>query len=247
MWDRLKLFGPLIAIVVVAVATTQVAPTVSLVVAGLGIPGWLIVVSRRSQRGAVVNNRGLTLMSEGRLVEAIAALEEAKGLLVSPLPTFNIGMASLWLWRLDEARTQLEKSTSTRAGRPLRVIATPALFFIANVQNDAARTATYEAELKPLGAERSSVVHIGRAVRFARDRNWREVLNALSLSNTRPLGGPARAVADALRAWATVELGGTCPPIDHVGVFGETGPAAVRVWWPEFADFLERTAGAQAT
>ncbi|MFZ5442786.1 MAG: hypothetical protein ACOZQL_22450 [Myxococcota bacterium] len=203
----------------------------------------LVLTLRRSQRGAHQNNRGITLMAEGRLVEAIAAFEAAaKDMGVNPLPPFNVAMTKLWLWRLEESRVGLEKTTTTLRGRPLRQMAAPALLFIAALQNDRAKAVVLEKEIAALQLERSAVVAMGRAVFHAREKRWKDVLDDLTLERTRPLGGPARAVADALRGWALVELGGTCPPLDTVGVFGETGPAALRQWWPEFADFLERVA-----
>jgi hypothetical protein len=239
---RVLLYLPLLGALAIAGFIATIDRPIAVVFGGGAFMIWLIVVRTRAQRGAAVNNTGLTLMGEGRIVEALAKFEEAKGLLSSPLPTFNIGMASLWLWRLDEARLALEAATTTLAGAPMRVIAMPALHLIATLQSDAPRVAKYAQELVTLKNERSSIVHMARAVVALREKRWKDVLDALSLQNTRPLGGPARATADAMRAWAMVEVGAPCPPIDHVGVFGETGPAAVRKWWPEFAEFLERTA-----
>jgi len=220
-------------------AATRSLP-LGLFVGLIGLLVFLLFVFNRTREGANINNRGLTLMGEGRLVDAIDHFERAQKLMPrSPMPGFNTGLAKLWLWRLEEARVALEKATSTIAGKPLRIIAAPALTLIAALQNDQARFQNHMQELGMLQVERGGVASMAKAVMAARARSWREVLDTLSLERTRPLGGPARAIADALRCWATVEVGGRPLPIDFVGVFGETGPSAVKQWWPEFAAFLE--------
>lgn len=206
-----------------------------------GVLAVFFVLFRRSVRGAHANNRGLTLLGEGRLVEALASFEEAqKDMGRNPLPRFNAGFANLWLWRLEEARVALDGASKTLRGKPLRMIAAPALLLIASLQNERARADELARELATLKVERSSVAAMSQAVWHARGQRWSQVLDSLSLERTRPLGGPARAVADALRAWASAELGMPRAPVDTVGVFGETGPSAVGKWWPEFAQFLER-------
>lgn len=238
---RVGLIVALVIGVAIAGVVMPSSPLLGVLIFAVVAVGVVVLSLRRSQRGAHQNNRGITLMSEGRLVEAIAAFEAAsKDMGINPLPPFNIAMARLWLWKLEESRAGLEKATTTVRGRPLRQMATPALLFIAAMQNDRAKAVVLEKEVDALQLGRSAVVAMGRAVFHAREGRWKEVLDDLSLERTRPLGGPARAVADALRGWALVELGGTCPPLDAVGVFGETGPSAIRQWWPQFADFLER-------
>lgn len=204
---------------------------------------FIVWTVRRAQRGARENNRAIALMNEGRFVDAIAAFEAAASLTPrSPLPAYNIGNASLWLWRLDDARTRIDKATRTIAGRPLRIMAVPTLAFIAAVQKDRSRADALEKEVEALNLTRGPLVLLARAVWLARDEKWREVLEALEFNRIRALGGPARAVADALRAWAMVQTGQPLPLVDRVGVFGETGPEALKHWWPEFTDFLESCA-----
>jgi enoyl-CoA hydratase/carnithine racemase len=177
------------------------------------------------------------------LTEAIALFEQAgRAMGRNPLPRFNVGGACLWLWRLDEAETALDAASRMLQGRPLRVIAAPLLMLISALKNEPARVQERAAELARLQLERGAVAAMARAVMAARAGSWAEVQRELSLERMRPLGGPARAMADALRAWAITEAGGACPPIDAVGVFGETGPAAVARWWPAFAEFLQRHA-----
>ncbi len=203
----------------------------------------IIWALRRGQRGARENNRAIALMNEGRYVEAIAAFEAAASLMPrSPLPGYNIGNASIWLWRLEDARVRIDKATRTLAGRPIRIMAVPGLAFIAAMQKDKPRADALDKEIETLNLSRGPMVLLARAVWLARDEKWREVMDALDFNRIRALGGPARAVADALRAWAMVKTGQPLPPIDRVGVFGETGPDALRKWWPEFAEFLESTA-----
>lgn len=195
------------------------------------------------QRGAHTNNRGLTLLGEGRLTEAIALFEEARRIMGrNPLPRFNLGVANLWLWRLADAETLIDSSTKTLQGRPLRLLALPMLQFISAVKNERARFEERTAELAKLNNDRSPMSAMARAVFAARAGDWAGVSKELSLERTRPLGGPSRSVADALRGWANVQRGGRAPAIDAVGVFGETGPTAVAAWWPEFAKFVQENA-----
>ena len=202
------------------------------------IAAFIVATVRRANAAARENNRAVSLLTEGRYVESIAAFEKAEQGMRSPLPGYNIGNANLWLWRLDEAIARIEKSTKTMAGKPLRIMAVPTLAFAAAVKNDRARAVLLEKEVETFALARSPVVLLARAVWLAREARWEEVQATLSMEVTRRLGGTPRSFADALRAWAMVNTGQPLPPIDPVGVFGETGPDALRQWWPEFAGFL---------
>lgn len=76
----------------------------------------------------------------------------------------------------------------------------------------------------------------------ARNREWSNVLRNVPPDMVRPLSGQLHAIAEALRAWALRESQQPMPPVDLIGVLGETGPDAVRTYWPEFAGFLESAA-----
>lgn len=233
-----------VAVVLASTALGLLNILLGLAVFVVGMGATLALTIRVNAAGGHANNRGITLLSEGRLTEAIVSFELARRSLgpMSPLPPYNIALANLWLWKLDESRHGLESASKAMLGGPLRQMAVPPLLLIAAVQNDAPRAAALEQEVKTLQLDRAPVVAIARAAFFARAGAWKRVLDTLTLERTRPLGGPARALADAIRSWATAELGGVRPAVDAVGVFGETGPTALAKWWPELARFIESAA-----
>lgn len=236
---RLAWFGILLVAFLAGYLVSPVSRELGIALFVLPIVAFLVFTVRRSTDGAKENNRAVSLLSEGRYVEAIAAFERADKRLRSPLPRYNIGNASVWLWRLDDANRLLEKATSTLAGKPLRIMVVPTLAFIAAIKNDRARSVLVDKEVESFALTRAPMVQLSRAAWLAREGRWGDVQATLSMDVTRRLGGPARCVADALRAWALAESGQPVPPIvDPVGIFGETGPDALRKWWPEFADFL---------
>ncbi len=240
-------FGLLVVLIVLgsvaSVVVGQFDSWLGLLVFTVVVVGGVVLRLRAVQQGAHLNNRGLTLLSEGRLTEAIALFGQAQRTMwPNPLPRFNLGSAYVWLWRLDEAELALDAATRTLQGRPLRMIAAPLLMLISALKNEPDRVQARALEVEGLGLDRSAVRAMALGVMAAREGRWADVHRELSLERTRPLGGPARALADALRAWATTQSSGACPPIDAVGVFGETGPAAVARWWPAFAEFLQRHA-----
>jgi hypothetical protein len=241
---RLHILAFLVAVVLGASALAPFHFGAAFALFAIGIFVTLAMIIRGNAAGAQANNRGITLLSEGRLTEAIASFEVARRAIgaLNPLPPYNIALANLWLWKLDEARNGLESASKAMLGRPLRQMAVPPLLLIAAVQNDAPRAAALEQEVKTLQLDRAPVVAIARAAFFARTGEWKRVLDTLTLERTRPLGGPARALADAIRSWATVEVGGARFGVDAVGVFGETGPTALAKWWPELARFIESAA-----
>jgi hypothetical protein len=211
------------------------------------VVAFVVWTVRRGQQGARLNNRAIALLAEGRLVDAVAAFTEAERLISrSPLPGYNIGCASIWLWRLDEARPRIEKATRGLAGGPIRIMAVPQLCFIAAVANDRARADALMKEVERFQLMKAPLVNVSRAVWAARSQRWAEVLNELEFGRVRALGGPARAFSDALRGWAMVQTGQPEPLLDAVGVFGETGPDALKKWWPEFAEYIAAPRGANA-
>jgi len=241
---RVHILAFLVAVVLAASAVAPFHFGAAFGVFVIGIFVTLALTIRVNAAGGHANNRGITLLSEGRLTEAIASFELARRSMgsLSPLPPYNIALANLWLWKLDEARNGLDSSSKMTLGKPLRQMAVPPLILIAAVQNDAPRAAALEQEVKTLQLDRAPVVAIARAAFFARAGEWKRVLDTLTLERTRPLGGPARALADSIREWATAELGGARHGVDAIGVFGETGPTALAKWWPELARFIESAA-----
>lgn len=70
--------------------------------------------------------------------------------------------------------------------------------------------------------------------------NDAEAADLLRRRETRMLGGPARALADALYSWSLDRQGHPPRPIDRVTLFGEASTDALRRVWPELADFVDR-------
>ncbi len=203
--------------------------------------GLTLLFVRRAQGGAQLNNRGLSQLHEGRVVEALATFEAArKQLWLNPLPSYNRGVALFLLWRLTEGRDEIDKASASRQGKALRIVAVPTLLLIAALQDDADRLAGLQAEVKRLGLDAAPLVTVAHAIQHARASRWTEALGYLTVDKLRPLGGNQRALAEALRAWCLEQLGQESLPIDVVGVFGEAGPQVLTQVWPDFAAYLGR-------
>ncbi len=76
------------------------------------VVAYLAWTFRRQRRGANEHNRAISLLSEGRYTDSIAAFEAAAKLMPrNPLPQYGMASTKLWLWKLDEARVGLDESS----------------------------------------------------------------------------------------------------------------------------------------
>ena len=93
-------------------------------------------------------------------------------------------------------------------------------------------------------ADSGAQVFLTTAVLAVRAGDFAEGRRSLSVYEIRLLGGPTRGLADALSAWCLEQTTGERRHVDRLGLFGEAGPDAIRRFWPELADFLERAPAA---
>jgi hypothetical protein len=81
---------------------------------------------------------------------------------------------------------------------------------------------------------------LARAVVAARAGKWGETRDFLRRYEVTLLGGPTRALADALSAWAVESTSGERRHVDPVALFGEGSSAGLKNAWPELVAFVDR-------
>jgi hypothetical protein len=187
----------------------------------IGVFGWM---SSRSKRAMA---RGLSQFAEGRILEAYDTFEVCNGKLVLR------GQASLWLWRLNQARSELDLAATMFEHRD-EGLAAPFLALVAALRNDR------DVEAWLVRSQARSVsgkpeAKLALAVFELRQGRYREALNATPADLGNPRG---RALATAVRDWSQVHLTGESRPLDAVTFLGEGGPVELERHWPELAAAL---------
>jgi hypothetical protein len=94
------------------------------------------------------------------------------------------------------------------------------------------------------GLARSGTALLAQAVIAIRGDDFASARSSLAAYEIRLLGGPTRGLADALSAWCLEQTTGERRHVDRLGLFGEAGPDALRRFWPELSDFVERAPAA---
>lgn len=182
-------------------------------------------VSTRSSRS---RERGMLRLTEGRVLEAYELFDHCNDKLVLR------GQASLWLWRLDTARHELDSAATLFEGRD-EAKAAPFLAAVAALRGDRdAETWVMASGARLL--EASTEARLGLAVMQLRRGRPEEALAALPRSAENPR---ARALVEIVRALAQTKLDGTSRPVDAAAMLGEGSIVELKRAWPELAQVLE--------
>ncbi len=187
------------------------------------------------------NLAGITLLAEGRYLEALEAFQKAPRHVAT---IHNAGVAQLGLWRVAEAEASFARILAKPAFvvRSLRVHAAPfrALALALLGRRSEAASQLAECDTLQVGATWNAI--LARAVLAARAGDWTEARELLARPNLNEPGGRCRGLAEALKLWAAEQLSGPghSGNLDRVALFGESGPEVFQEIWPEFHRFLER-------
>jgi hypothetical protein len=188
---------------------------------GFGLFWWLGTRSNRAMK------KGRAQLAEGRVLEAYETFDVCNDKLILR------GQASLWLWRLNQARTELDLAASVFEHRDEGLVA-PFMALVAAIRDDRdvepwLVRADARASNAPPEAKLALAIFELRRGRFA------EALNAVppGLDNPR-----ARALGSVLRDWVQVHRTGESRPLDAVAFLGEGGPTELERHWPELTRAL---------
>jgi hypothetical protein len=191
------------------------------------------------------HNEGIVLLQQGRAVEALEHFKTARAHTKSALPVLNVGIASLQVWLLPEAISALEEFR-TRGGSVMKggapgtmPLASAALALAYALRGERARAQAMVAE-----SAGSATGRLAEVVIAARSGEWIEAQrlltqHALLLDQ---LGGPHRALTDAVQALVASKLGVPGGRVDRVRLFRETSGEGLKQAWPELVEFVDRVA-----
>ncbi|RKH59537.1 hypothetical protein [Corallococcus llansteffanensis] len=194
----------------------------------------------RYRRSAVHNVEGLRLMAEGRVVAALQQFEAALPLAKSDvIPTYNIAVCQLQLWRLPDAERALGRLETRKDLTPqFRAVLCAALALAAAMQGRSKPAEQWLDAVRKWGHKPFSLAVLASAVVACRAGLWSEAREQLGQPVAQELTGPLRGLRQALGAWCQEQLTGEPRPVDAVAVFGEASPDALQAAWPELVAFL---------
>ncbi|GMT99360.1 hypothetical protein KH5H1_34790 [Corallococcus caeni] len=200
----------------------------------------------RYRRSKKLTDEGLQLLSEGRVAAALDRFEAARPLAkVQVVPTYNIGITQLQLWRLPTAGRELSSLESRKDLTPqFRAVLSTALALVDALEGRLARVESRLAEAKsqvdfPLG-----LAPLASAVVACREGRWAEARALLGDASLENLTGPLRGLRNALEAWCVEQLTGERRPVDAIALFGEASQDSLQAAWPEFVDHVVKHAAA---
>ncbi|MDX2010082.1 MAG: hypothetical protein SFW67_07830 [Myxococcaceae bacterium] len=224
----------------------SVSVRAGLVLGAAAVAFVLIIIRSRGANADALE--GIAQLNQGRFSDALAAFE--RGLARFPQSNalvFNTGIALLSLWRVAEADAAFSKAAGMKLARltfDVTQMLEPQRALVAALLGRADEAQRHLASCEQLGLGRSAHVLLARAVLSVRAGDFAEGRRQLGVYEVRLLGGPGRGLADALSAWCLEQTTGERRHVDRLGLFGEAGPDAIRRFWPELAEFLERAPAA---
>jgi tetratricopeptide (TPR) repeat protein len=248
MIARLGAFALLFVTVFIVFAAPDLDLVVRLAIFVVGLVVTVVFLTLRNRRVNADALQGIALLNQGRFSDALAAFQ--RGLAKysrSNALVFNTGLCFLALWRVSEADAAFAKAAGMTLARltfDVTTMLVPQRALVAALLGRTDEARAHVATCQQLGLSRSAQVFLTTAVLAVRAGDFAEGRRALSVYEIRLLGGPTRGLADALSAWCLEQTTGERRHVDRLGLFGEAGPDAIRRFWPELADFLERAPAA---
>jgi hypothetical protein len=204
----------------------------------------LVFWGRRQQRINQLNAEGAELLHRGRASEALAKFEEYRRKSKTAVGPFNIAIARLSLWQLDEAARELGIAKKNAARVPAVKHGIPVLLGVIHaIRGDAAAAnealGAIDAKLKDTGQ-----VLLAQAALACRAGDFAKARELLGRHEVKQLGGFNGALAATLHAWSVEQMQNELRHVDRIALFGETGPERLKAAWPELAAFVERAPAA---
>lgn len=182
-------------------------------------------VGTRSSRALT---RGMAQLEEGRILEAYESFASCNDKLLLR------GQASMWLWRLNSARHELDSAASILERRDELKVA-PYLALAAALRGD--RDVEDWVMLSGARSSSQSEARLGLSVMELRRGRWKAALEALPSTTGNPR---ARALLEVVSAMATTQLDGEARKLDTAALLGEGSIDELQKWWPQLAEALKK-------
>ena len=185
-------------------------------------------------------NEGVALLNQGRVLQALESFEKSRGNdSKDPAHTFNIAVAQLRLWRLEQARRGFEAARQMKGTGQgnVAVLAPENEALVAALQGRLGDAE--EALQRTTDQSTPSQVALARGLIAARRGDWELTRKQLNSHEARQLGGVLGALMRTVDAYAVERLGGGLRPVDRVALFAEAGPEGLKNAWPELIAFVE--------
>lgn len=207
--------------------------------------GVLFVVFRRTAKRNALSVEAVGLMNQGRYSEALAKFEEFRRQSPKhPLSPYNVGVANLALWRVEEAAKDFDAADALAKQQPYLKEAIPPFAAVASALLGKPELAKqWLSRLDPKKGDRPlALLAEGLlACRAGDDAGARATLTRFEVKQ---LGGFHAALAIAVSAFCLERQSGELKPVDKVALFGETGPERLKALWPELAEFVAKAPAA---
>lgn len=196
---------------------------------------------RRNQKAYRINNEGITLLGQGRYIDALAKFREAQPLMKNqPLIHYNLGIVMMWLWQLNEAEAELQRAKKkTAVGVDLKNLVLPQLSLLYALRGNVAEARRELSDAAKLGLSAHASALVAEGVLALRQGEARTAAQLLGRQEVKQLGGVSRALADACYNWAIEQATGEQRYVDRVMLFGEVGPDRLRAFWPELVAYVQ--------
>ena len=206
------------------------------------IVGVVRYLGRRPQRPTGLTWDGVRFLNQGRYVQALELFEQyRRSRPIDPVGSFYAGAARLQLWRLDEARVDLErtKQVGGQASPHLAELLPEFLSILYALLGRAEDARRVMAE-SPIATRDPGRVALVQAILLAREREWQRARQELARMEVKQLSGSLGALSRTLDAFCVERLTGELRHVDRIALYGEAGADQLRLYWPEFVDFVDR-------
>jgi tetratricopeptide (TPR) repeat protein len=186
-------------------------------------------------------DEGVSLLNEGRTLEALERFQQKRlQNPADPVLAYNIAVAQLQLWRLEETLEELETAKQKKGpGEGVVAARRPSLEALVCAllgRLPQARAALELAKAK----ETVGLDQITRAIIAAREEDWAQARMHLASLEAKQVGGNIGYLARTLDALCVEKMTGELRHVDRVGLFAEASPDELRRHWPELVAFVER-------
>lgn len=205
------------------------------------VVGLVLWVRRANAKNAALRE-GIELLAKGRSAEALQKFEGwRKSMPGQPAGPYNVGVARLTLWQLEEARREFEAGLALNQKKDagLAALAPEHLALTDALLGRLASSRTWLTQV-PTGKGDLGRVALTEAILHFREGNPAAAEAKLAVYEVKQLSGTLGAFARALRAFCAEALVGELRHVDKVGLFAESGPERLKAAWPEFIAFVER-------
>lgn len=219
----------------------SVVPVAAVVV----VVGVLFVVFRRTAKRNALSVEAVGLMNQGRYSQALEKFEEFRRKAPKhPLSPYNVAVANLALWRVEEAAKDFDAADALAKQAPdLKEAVPPFAALASGLLGKPEVAKQWLARLDPQKGDRPLAL-LAEGLLACRAGDHAGARATLTRFEVKQLGGFHAALASAVSALCLERISGELRPVDKVALFGETGPERLSALWPKLAEFVAKAPAA---